>query len=562
MVGGGEADLQTGVAVERFLQSPPPDSVRFAVMCLCVLALCLGFAVGLRLAFRERRLAAPALVSALSVTSAVSALQLKLPPRELPIRWLRVLHEGGGSMLLETAYGAPHTGLGFRAIVHTYASTGLAIRGAAHLNLCLTVVCVGLLFCVAHYAFRALLPALLFTAVYALNVQTISVATSELPSVVLELCFLLGVVGFEAVRQAKDLGRVWSALGLLLVSSVAAVAGLCRIEVCIVALPAVVLTWLQHSNPERLAEIQRALVAGAMRVLTARRGVLIAGAIVTFLLRAIDIGTLPSWLASALNPFDPGLVLYPVLLAQLFPLGIVVLFVLGWIQTCRRAPYFAVVPLTLAVLFKLYEAASHQVMFELVRYTSAMATAAIWVALFGWRELERWALRWDWPARWRTLAVLTLCLVSTLLPMRVDGALTLPIARDHQRAAQALIQVIEENPTCLLVTKHVDPRGQNAEYVFFGQARAEPARMSATSGLEEALDRAAPGAACAMFYFGLDCNRVETPCAKEVASYPEVWSSHWRSEPYSDRDEYGEHVGQFTVALFAIRSPHQGASSE
>lgn len=395
----GSVDLPAGpVSAHRFLEAAPSDATRLTVVALCLVVLLLALVIGLRLASRERRQLVGTVVSLLVTATSIAYLRLELTPRALPLGWLRVLHEGGSSILLEAAYGTPHAGLAWRSLVDAYTPAGLlAIRGAAHLNLCLTVLCTGTLFCVAHRVLKATLPALVFTAVYVVNVQTLSVATSELPSVVIELCFLLGVIGFEAVRCEAELGSIWAALGQGLFSVVALIAIGCRPETAIVALPALLFSWLQRSRPERLDALHALMARLVRRLLNAPRSVLVGLAVLTVLLRAADVGTYPSWIFQTLSPLDPGFALYPILLAQLVPLGIVVLFVLGWIHACRRAAYLALVPLTLMALFKLYEAAGHQVMFELVRYTSALTTAAIWVALLGWRELEEWAKRWNGP---------------------------------------------------------------------------------------------------------------------------------------------------------------------
>lgn len=131
----------------------------------------------------------------------------------------------------------------------------------------------------------------------------------------------------------------------------------------------------------------------------------------------------------------------------------------------------------------------------------------------------------------------------------------MPIQRDHQRAGQSLVRVIEQNPQCVVVTKHVAREGTQANYVFFGASTSAPTQVPANIDLDRALDAAAPNSPCAIFYHGLDCNRTEAPCARETAEYPETWSERWRSEPYSDRDEYGEHTGELTVATYSIRAP-------
>ncbi|MCB9605618.1 MAG: hypothetical protein H6716_03450 [Polyangiaceae bacterium] len=521
-----------------------------ALVTLCLAGALLGLMIGVRLVSHDKRRLLGAVGSGLVTTLAVAYLQLKLPPRALPLEWLRILHEGGGSILLEATYGTPRSGPAFRALIETYTPTGtLAIRGAAHLNLCLTLVCAGLLFCVGHYILRASLPALVFVTAYLANVQTRSVATSELPSVVLELCFLLGVISFEAIRREHQLGGVWGLLSQVQLALAVSVAFLCRMETFLVGGPALLVSWLQRSDPTRLDVIQSRLTDWFRRVVSAPRYLLVLAGVSSFALKYFLSGKVV-WVTQALNPFDPSLAMYPVLLVQFVPLGIVVLFVCGWIYCLRDAARLGLLPLTLIALFKLYESAGHRVTFELLRYTSGLSTAMFFFGLFGWRQLEALAERAKLDRKWRAPTIIALVATSLVPPPRVDGILRAPVNRDHQRAGQALIRAIEAHPSCTLVTKHVDRDGGRTRYTFFG--RQQPVSVPAESGLESALQRVAPDTDCAVFYFGLDCNRVDLPCAKEASALPEIERSVWRSEPYSDRRGYGEHSGELMFATFAI----------
>jgi hypothetical protein len=278
------------------------------------------------------------------------------------------------------------------------------------------------------------------------------------------------------------------------------------------------------------------------------------------------------WVAAGLRPLNLSFLTMPGTLGVFLPLGIVVLFVLGTVYALRHWFSFLLLPVTALFLFKIYASASHGVYFERFRYVSFLTPVALFLALFGFRELFEWSRRWAWPPWWRRAALLLL--VTTFFLWQAAGPKEifrrrqqLPglsqtgflLAWNQQTEVRYLLDLLARYPNCVFLAKTtqttwVADRRTGAQWELFGRPIAQYSEIQTPGGtLEQIAAQAAPHASCVFYYRSLDCDLVGFEgCDAETVGRTPLEERIFEDLPYNDITEYGAHRAEVRLAIYPI----------
>jgi hypothetical protein len=504
------------------------------------------------------------------------ALLLLFDPARLPAGFVTVMHEGRGRQNIDQLYGqAVHAGPNFGLVVDLLASgAGRTLERLVIANLATWLVACGMFLLVAWHVVERWWAAALLTLVFAMNNAALHGVASELPAALIALYLMAGTLGAAIVAQRERFGDVAATAGAALVFLSGMLMTATRSELVNLWVPATAMTIAVRAGAGprlvRLGDRLAAWIAPAGQEGRPVRLVVSLLAIVAFveLHRRVEMEGHAAWFWDALSPGNTSILMLPSLLTDMVPIGAVVLALFGFAHGVRRWVAFLALPVALVVLFRLYMAASHGVHFERLRYMTLFVPPMMLLAVFGFREIERLLQRLSLGPRARSATVT--CLVAlTALYRPVDAApgpstpYRAPtqwlISRDQQIALRFLVDVVDRNPDCVLVTKVArDERSDGSirkwDFVYFGGLLGRPHILPESSG--EPVDVAltlAPGASCVLFYRGLDCNLLDGDlCAGHVSPKHAVELRSYDSRTYSDPLEYGEHARTIKLGVYRI----------
>lgn len=291
------------------------------------------------------------------------------------------------------------------------------------------------------------------------------------------------------------------------------------------------------------------------------------------------------WAVDAVHPLDPALLSLPALLWGTLPLGLAALPTVGALAGLRHPLRTSGVALSVVLLFRAFHAASHQDMYEMVRYVCMLAVPLWALGALGWTALGRRA----------RLGLTAACLVPPVPAVawwcfptdQPDGLTaglpwTAPLDGDAQRQARDVMRATARWPDCLFVTRTAawgsgDSRPPGEDLVFFADVEScdrtfahrdhQEVRIGPETSLREAVARReedprlarlldrwvsnrdvvqAPDApleydlGCVIYYQGLDCNLVDGPdCGPDLEGLEPIarWTRphsphgsafHWR----------------------------------
>jgi len=286
----------------------------------------------------------------------------------------------------------------------------------------------------------------------------------------------------------------------------------------------------------------------------------VVGAGVISLLSGLAEGTAASapeawsmWQAESGGAVGLGMLTWPVALAAGWPIGLVVLALVGLVGVLRRPLRWTMAPAAALLLHGVYWTSAHggDAPYEVLRYAALMSGFAIALAAFGWRAV----LGWCEGRRYGSLAWVVLaglCVVPlpdglwrpVLEPHHAEseGPLyDMPLTRHLQAEARSLIRAVESHPACLVVTvSAVEPSADREvtayEYVFFGGSLAAPMVSDRVPGVfGDLVDSVAAPGECVLFHRGLDCHVFRGPdCREEVAGARFVRGFRRAPRPYYD----------------------------
>jgi hypothetical protein len=277
-------------------------------------------------------------------------------------------------------------------------------------------------------------------------------------------------------------------------------------------------------------------------------------------------------MAAGLRPLNLSFLLMPWSRGVFLPFGIVVLFVLGTVHGVRHCLAFFVLPVSTLVLFKVYASASHGVFFERFRYLTYLTPVALFLALFGFRELADWARRWEWPWWWKRVAVLLLVMTFTFWQRQVPNEMfgrgqeiaglsqtSFLLAWNQQTEVRYLVDLVARYPHCVFVAKTTQAaeaadRRTGSRWGIFGHPVGGYREIDGPGGtLEEVAARAAPGTRCVLYYRSLDCDLLAFEgCDREVEGRTALEERVFENLPYSDITEYGGHRPEIRLGVYPI----------
>lgn len=528
-----------------------------------------------------------ALPGAVAVAVAIVAAIALFHWVDVPTGWITILQEGRTMRNIQQVYGvAPHAGTGFFILVDWLTGHHVAtLPAVVAVNLTLWLVNAILFFLIADVVLGVWCASLALMLAYACNTNTVHAALSETPAMLWATYFWLGCIAGAIIDDEAHTSAVTRRIALLCLALLASLAALLRVELLVVAAPAVaiavarVLGWESHVRhaARTVLEWLRSLVAGPLWVFATVIAVLL-------LIDRLPWPLHARWLVAGLQPVNLSFLNMPRALGVFLPWGLVALFVLGFIHAVRHWFAFALLPFTVVMLFKVYASAGHGAFFEMFRYLTYVTAVVFFVSLFGFRELAAWAVRWGWPPWWRRVAVLVLVVTCAVWNppgamkeifgrgQQLPGVASLPgpiaavgvplLAWNQQTEVRYLLDLIDRYPTCVLIVKATQADAafdRNLGYRWTAVGRSIGSyRELPDDGrtVEQVAAELAPGAPCVLFYRGLDCNLADTDgCRIELAGRPALEERVLENLPYSDIREYGAHRAEIHLGVYPVVTP-------
>jgi hypothetical protein len=497
---------------------------------------------------------------------------------DLPTAWLTVLHFGSGETNIRHLYAhGAHSGPNWPLVLEVVAGdTRLTLRDAVRTNLGLAIVN-GVAFFSIAAAVQGVRWAIPWTLVWSVNPAMFLASFSELPSNLLHLYLLCGVVAWATLNDTTRQPRWAKAAALLLLVVLTLLVASTRIEMGGVGAVALAVWGMTVAVGERtraawLVHVRRVL-PGAVAFLS-RHPALIALCCLAGWLISMEAGCGNDrlrWALSALYPFNPHFVLAFVVLPVLgLPVAVAIAALAGTAHATFHFRHFGGLPLALVVLARLYYAAPSG-FYEVVRYTSYFLGLVFVLALFGRAAFDEFARRRAWPDSWRQLATIayvmtwfTLPVLGTLDPYsrpeydRQRGVIEqILLDRNTQREVRFLVDQTERHPDCVFVARviagHAYPGREPAwNYVLFGKTIGGPISVpEGAAMLEAAIAQHAGGAPCVRLYRGDDCNLTFTDgCRDFVAGREVVDELRFWSQPYNNMLDRGFGAPEIVLATY------------
>jgi hypothetical protein len=212
------------------------------------------------------------------------------------------------------------------------------------------------------------------------------------------------------------------------------------------------------------------------------------------------------------------------------------------------------------------------VYFERFRYMTFLTPVALFLALFGFRELADWAQRRAWPPWWKRAAVALLLASCTVWQaagpkeifrrrQALPGVATpgFLLSWNQQTEVRYLLDLVARFPECVFPARSAptvwvaDPRTRYRWLLFGGPVRAFSEIADAGEPLERVAERAAPGAPCVLFYRSLDCNLLDADgCEPQIQGRRPLEERLLENLPYNDVTEYGPHRAEVRLGVYPI----------
>ncbi len=528
-----------------------------------------------------------ALAAALAVILVAVGLFVLSSRAQVPTGWITVLMEGRSIRNVLQLYGlGTRAGDGFYHLVDWLSGHDVTtLRAVVHLNLCLAAINTTAFFFIATYVLRSWWASLLFALAYAFNLHTVHAAFSETPAMAWTTYFWLGCIAAAVVDDDASNPLWLRRLALLWLALLVWLAAQLRAELLVLGVPAVAVGMAKTLGWEsRLRDMVRRTLQLVSSIVTARLSVFLFVSLALASLELWPLGTdIVGWAVAGLRPLNFSFLNMPWMLGISLPLpgtpcvflpfGLIVLFVLGMVYGLRRWVPFCLLPISVVILLKVYAAASHGVFFERLRYLTFVAPVALFLALFGFRELCDWAQRWAWPSWWKRVSVLLLVVSCTVWQAPGPGeifrrAQQLPgLTRAHfllgwnqQTEVRYLLDLVDRYPSCVFLAKTVESTWAGDErrgylWTAFGRSLPRYREAPAVGGsLERVAAELAAEAPCVLFYRSLDCDLVGTDgCRAETEGRVALEEQVLENLPYSDIREYGAHRPEIHLGVYRVR---------
>lgn len=524
---------------------------------------------------RRRAVVTAGLLTVLAVTLTYL---IAVQAEDIPTEWVTILHHGLGRKAIMHLYGrGAHVGENFVFVLSVAAGWHWpTLHNVVWLNLLLALVNATIFLFVAGYVAGPawMLP---WTLVFALNPAMFLAAFSELPTNLLGLYFLLGVIAWAVVTDPLPQARGARAAAYGLVAVLTILAALTRPEVAILGIVALAVEAAYYFLGEdswsaawhRLGQSCARVIAflddhPTVVILLSLAGVWFA------------IGGLPWGLAgrsetSALYPFNPSiLALFFYLPMLALPIGASVATAFGFVRATLQFRNFAGLALSLLILVRMYFAGEYHY-YEMGRYLSYVMPAIFLLGLFGKRELDTIVNRY-WQPTWRRVVRVGYLMAWFTLPLpgivafytrpEYDpggGFAQILLDLDNQREVRHLMSLTENNPDCVFIGRVIedhrgDPKVETRyAHVVFGKPIPQPVVVPEGDMLvEEIVRRYAGGASCVRLYYGGDCNLTFADrCTSFVDGHRLLGEYRFWSRPYNNPLQSGHTGAEVVLATYA-----------
>jgi hypothetical protein len=334
---------------------------------------------------RRRLVATSGVVTMLAVASVfVSTVE----PRDIPIDWITIMHEGLGYKGIAHLYTiAVHAGVNFHFVVASVASgSAPSLFDVVWLNMLLAIINAVIFL---HLAFRITSPAwaIVWTLVFALNPATFLASFSELPSNLLELYLLVGFVAWAVLIDPQPQPTAVRVCAYVLCAILTLLVALTRLEVALIGVVALAAHAVQSviRPTSRSLHAQRFFKAceRPLAFLSDHPAVVAALSLLGVYLSMAGLpwGLLGRSESAGLYPFNSSfLSLFVFLPMLLLPLGVSIGIFFGFVHASVRFWSFGGLALSLFVLVRTYFAAQDQY-FETGRYLTFIFPALFLLGL-------------------------------------------------------------------------------------------------------------------------------------------------------------------------------------
>lgn len=549
------------------------EEFRTALSLLHVLGISLLIVVALawsRHAQRWRLMASALLTSAFLIIAFSYALQ----PRDIPIDWITIIHEGQGHQSVRHLYThGVHAGVNAAFVTAAVAAGQVPnLHDVVWLNMLLALVNAALFFHIAlsvtHIGW-----ALVWTAMFALNPATFLGSFSEIPSNLLSLYFLAGVLAWAVLNDARAQHPMIRIAAFALCGVLSVLTLLTRPEVALIGVVALTLYSLHAAlGEEHWRAWSERLRDQSLRLLAffaARPALVVALSALGFYLSWVGVpGVIGRSETAALYPFNASfLSLLFFLPMLLLPMGASAGVGFGFIYSLRHFRRFGGLALSLFVLVRMYFAAQDQY-YETGRYLSQILAAVFLLGLFGKQQLDEMGRDWR-PTWYRAAVVLYFMLWTTRSLPGIPDLYLRPDFPDEkkfshllldlnmQREVRHLMKVTEAEPQCVFIGRVVGSYAhpdRPLEYAFaiFGQSIPKAIFVPEKDmPLAEVVARYAPNATCVRLYYGGDCNLVHTDrCVDFVAGRKIHDQERFWSRLYNNPHDYGYADTEVVLATY------------
>jgi hypothetical protein len=481
---------------------------------------------------------------------------MMVQPSDIPTEWITVLTRGFERKSIMHLYtrGA-HAGSNFDFVpLAIAAGPAPTLYDVVWFNLLLALINAAIFL---HLALHVVNPvwAFVWTLVFAMNPVTFLASFSELPTNLLALYFLAGVLAWSVLNDAQPQPRTIRAAAAGLCALLTLLAALTRIEVSLIGVTALVL----HAGDVLLGTDLWPSLWRRVRTACERPLAFLAdhpGVVVVLCLIAWQ----GPWVmgreeVAALYPFNASILGLFVFLPMLgLPIGVSVATLFGFVRSIVGFREFGGLALSLFVLVRGYFGI-YDSYFEMGRFSSYVLPAVFCMALFGQGQFD--AMIQVWRANWQRLARVVYIMSWLTLPLpgvlefylRSEyteytgfraGVSQLLLDRNTQREVRHLLTLTAQNPQCVFVGRVIRDEGDfrinpQYEYVLFGAPIAEPIFVpEKEAALDEVIGRYASGASCVRLHYGGDCNvRLGDRCKEFVAGRRLLDEERFWSRPYN-----------------------------
>ena len=525
---------------------------------------------------RRRLLVVSAALSTLAVAVTYVA---TVQSSDIPIDWITVIQHGLERKSIMHLYGrGAHAGANFH-FVTWIAAGGFApdLHVVVWLNLLLALVNAAIFFHIALYLTGPLW-APVWTMVFALNPAMFLASFSEMPSNLLALYFLVGVIAWAVVYDPLPQPRAARAAAYVLCGVLTLLVAITRFEVALIGVVALVLDgghallgseWWSATR-QRLRDAGTSLLIFFSDHLPVVVILCIAG----WILAKTGIpGVLGHQQLISFYPFYPAFLSLLAFLPMLaLPIGVSIACAFGFRRAVVDFRRFGGLALSLLMLNNGYFAAWFEY-FEMGRYLSYILAAIILLGLFGKADFDALVRRYC-SENWGRAARIGYLMAWFTLPLPgvieyyarpaydwSKGLSQLLLDRDTQREVRYLLALTEKDPQCVYIGRVVmDDRGDpmvmpRYAHVIFGAPIRDPVIVpEAELRLDDLIARYAPGAACVRLYYGSDCNLTSTDrCEQFIAGRRRVSETRFWSRPYNNPRESGESTPEIVLATYELR---------